>query len=242
VGFRVSALAVLEPLGLETFEQFLGRVFGDDASRGRDPGVGISQDLLLTLPEPVGARGERAQPFGDGRRPRHSVVDQRLDHDVEAFSLVESAGFLGVDASGGAIDGKLVALIEVEDRGIADRPDVLDAVDSGFGIADNVPGVAGHAHAELVRLVGDHREHGPREAFAHPDPVVAVLLLLLHDRARRFRVRDLDVAAPGARAFGLELAFARADRLAGRPEARAADAAHLGALFLGEAPGAVLLG
>src|SRR5262249_7064767 len=116
------------------------------------------------------------------------------------------------------------------------------AVDAGIGIANHVPGMAGDAHALLVGLVGDHLEHLGLEELRNLDGLVAVLLLLLHDRARGRLVRHLHVAAPGARALGLELALACAHRLPGRPEPRAADQPFLGAFLLGEAPGAVLLG
>ena len=102
--------------------------------------------------------------------------------------------------------------------------------------------MAGDAHAELVRLVGDNAEHLRIEELADLERLVTVLLLLLHNGARGVRARHLHIAAPGARAFGLELALAGAERLAGRPQARPADAAHLGAFLLGQPPGAVLLG
>src|SRR5207247_10572570 len=67
-------------------------------------------------------------------------------------------------------------------------------------------------------------------------------LLLPPDGARSFGIGNLGVAAPGARAFGLELALARPDRLPGRPDPRPADLAHFRALLLGQTPGTVLLG
>src|SRR6266850_5763665 len=102
--------------------------------------------------------------------------------------------------------------------------------------------MAGHAHTVLVRFVGDDGEHLAGQELADLDALVAVLLLLPHDGTRRLGIGNLHVAAPGARAFGLEVALAGADGLTGRPDPRPADLAHLGALFLRQPPRAVLLG
>src|SRR4051794_23100894 len=101
--------------------------------------------------------------------------------------------------------------------------------------------MAGYAHAELVRFVGDGGEQIGRQELAHLDAVVAILLFLPDDGARRFRIGHLHVAAPRARTFGFEFAFTRADGLAGRPDSRPANPARLGAFLLRQTPRAVLL-
>jgi hypothetical protein len=168
--------------------------------------------------------------------------DHGRDHLVEVLRFIERPRLLGIDAARGAVDLELVALVEVRDRGIADRPDVLDAVHAGICRGDGVPGMPGHAHAELVRLVGHDGDQIGWQKFAELERVVAVSLLGLHDRASCFGIWHLHVVAPGARTLGLELAGAETERLAGHPQPRAADLAAGGAVLLRQRPGAVLLG
>src|SRR5438874_2068494 len=101
--------------------------------------------------------------------------------------------------------------------------------------------MSGYPHAELVRLVGDSRDHFGSEKLADLDSVVPFGLLPAHDRARRLWVGHVDVAAPGARALGFEFAVASANGLSGWPDARAANFSEFGALLLGETPRTVLL-
>src|SRR5262245_53634467 len=63
----------------------------------------------------------------------------------------------------------------------------------------------------------------------------------MHDRARGCRRRHIDIATPAARALGFVFALARAERLAGRPDARAANTADLGSFLLRQAPRTILL-
>ena len=177
VGLGVADLGVLELLGLVALEQLLGGVLGDDAHGGRKIGVGIAEDLLLLLPEALRARRQRPQPLGDGRGPGHVMLHHRGDDLVVVLGLVERARLLGVDPAGGAIDGELAPAIEIHDRGVADAPDVLDAVDAGIGRGDGVPGVAGHPHAEPVGFVGDRLHQIGGEELAELDHIVAVPLL-----------------------------------------------------------------
>src|SRR3954470_12172283 len=169
------------------------------------------------------------------------MIDHRLDHVVKAVDVVLRAGDFGVDPARGAIDRELIALLQIADRTVADRPDVLDAVDARICAGDGIPGMAGDPHAQLVGLVGDHRDQVGCDEFAELDAVVTILLFLLHDGAGGRGIGYLHVAAPGARAFGFELALARADGLSGGPDPRSADFAHLGAFFLRQSPRAVLL-
>ena len=55
------------------------------------------------------------------------------DDVVEILGLVLRAGDFRVDFAGEPVFGKLAPLLDVEDRAVADRPDVLDAVDAGLG-------------------------------------------------------------------------------------------------------------
>src|SRR5690349_8419594 len=114
---------------------------------------------------------------------------------------------------------------------------MLDPIYARLGAGNGVPSVTGDAHAKLMGFVGDHRDQIGRDEFAELDPVVAILLFLPHDRARRLGVRDFHIAAPSARAFSLEVAFARTQRLASGPDSRSANLAHIGALFLRQRPG-----
>ena len=74
-------------------------------------------------------------------------ADHGGNDGVENLGLVLGAGDFGVDLSGEPVFGKLAPLLDVEDRAIADRPDVLDAVDVRLGRTDGVPAVGGHRKA-----------------------------------------------------------------------------------------------
>jgi hypothetical protein len=170
------------------------------------------------------------------------VRDHRGDHLVVVLRLVERAGKFGLDAPRGAIKLKLSPLFRLHDRGVADRPDVLDAVNAGIGRGDGIPRMSGRAHAEFVRLVGRHRDQVGREKFAELERVVAVPLLGTHDVAGRLGVGNLHVIAPAARPLTFEFGRAITERLTCRPNARSADLAVFGAVLLGQRPRAVLLG
>src|SRR5450755_4624780 len=98
------------------------------------------------------------------------------------------------------------------------------------------------ALAEAMRLLGHHLHQIGAEVLAELEHIVALALLGLHGRARLLGILDGDEAAPGARAFGLQLADPRAERLPGRPDPGPANLAQIGAVLLGERPRAVLVG
>ena len=69
------------------------------------------------------------------------------------------------DAVAAPILAELAPLVDVEDRAVTDRPDVLDAVDAGIGRADGVPAVGGHGQAETMRLVYRDLDQIHRQKF-----------------------------------------------------------------------------
>ncbi len=169
------------------------------------------------------------------------VRDHGGDDGVEILGLVLRAGDFGVDLSGEPVFRKLVPFLDVEDRAVADRPDVLDAVDAGIGRTDGVPAVRGHAKAEAMRLLDCDLDQVHRQKFVELDDVVAERFLAVDRGARFVGRRHHDVAAELAGVRRIGLRASAADSAPRRPDARAANLSRIGAVALRQRPRPILI-
>ena len=118
---------------------------------------------------------------------------------------------------------------------------MLDGIDARVRMADDIPTVGGHRHAEPVRFVDCDLRQVQRKKLIDLENVAAELLLALHRSAHFFRRGDDDVVAGGSRAKGIVPGADAADRPPRHPNPRPADFPQSGPLFLRQSPRAVLV-
>ncbi len=187
VGFFIADFGALALLGRVALEQFVIGVVGHRADRGGEIGLGIVQDFVFSFSKASRARRKGAQPFGDGRSPGDAVLHHRADHLVVIFGLVIRAGQLLIDPASKPVLGQLAPRRGVRNGAVADRPDMLDGIDTGVGRADDIPTMGGHRHAQPMGFVDGDFQQVQRKKLVDLEDVAAEFLFPPHRVAHFFR-------------------------------------------------------